>query len=171
MIEIGVERDASEGKNRARVEEFEFPFEIRRAVADFFRERLIIRRRAADRRGNQSAREDKPVIGTFRVRLIREAGAMELRVQEISRAVPGEHAPGAVGAMRGGRESDDDETSIGIAKGRHGASPVGPIAIRAALGARDFLAVTHQAGTLAAFRNFAFECDKPFLSQCAPRKE
>jgi len=99
-------------------------------LPDFFRERLIFGRRAADRRGNQSACKDKPVIGTFRVRLIREAGAMELRVQEISRAVPGEHAPGAVGAMRGGRESDDDETSIGIAKGRHGASPVSPIAIR-----------------------------------------
>ena len=102
------------------------------------------------------------------MRLIREAGAMKLRVQEISGAVPGEHPPGAVGAMRGGRESDDDEAGFRIAKGRHGASPVGPIAIRAALDARDFLAVTHQARTLAAFRDFAFECDKPFLSQCAP---
>ena len=34
-IKISVERDASEGKNRARLDEFQFAFEIGQAVADF----------------------------------------------------------------------------------------------------------------------------------------
>ncbi len=162
-IKISVERDASEGKNRARLDEFQFAFEIGQAVADFYGQRLVSWRRAADRGGNQRALENKTIIGAFRLRLIRETGAMELRVQEIAGAVSGEHAPGPIGAMRGGRQSDDDEGGFEITKGRNRASPVGPIAIRTALGSRDFLAVTHQAGTLAAFRDLAFEFDKRFL--------
>jgi hypothetical protein len=140
-VEIRVESDASEGQDRARVNELQFLFEIGQAVPDFFGQRLVIGWRAANRGGNQCVLEDEAVIGIFRVRLIGEACAMELLVQEIPRAVAREHAARTVGAVRGGREPDDDEVGFGIAKGRHGTAPVGPIAIRAALGARDFLAV------------------------------
>ena len=166
-IEIGVERDASEGKNRARVDELQFPFEIGQTIADFFRQRLVVRRRAANRRGNQRALEEKPVIGAFGVRLICEAGAMELRVQEIARTVSCEHSTGAVRAMRGGCEPDDDEIGFWIAKGRHGTAPIGPITIGAPFGNGDFFAVTHQARTFTAGSDFTPERSKLVLWHCA----
>src|SRR5580765_7636742 len=71
--------------------------------------------------------------------------------------------------MRAGRESDDDQACVRVAKGRHGPSPISPIAIRASLGARDFLAVMHQSGTLTALRDFAFECGKWVVCQLCVR--
>ena len=59
--------------------------------------------------------------------------------------------------MCGGREANDHQSCLGIAERGHGASPIGPVAIGAALGARDFLAVVHQARALAAIRDFALE--------------
>ena len=85
-IEIGVERDASQGQDRSRADEREFLFQIRQAVADFFRQRLVIGRRAPHRRGDQRALEDEAVTGMLRLRLIGEARAIELFVEENPRS-------------------------------------------------------------------------------------
>ncbi len=55
QIEIRVEGDASQGKNRSRADKFQFSFEIGQAIANFFRERLVRGRGAADGR-RRSAR-------------------------------------------------------------------------------------------------------------------
>src|ERR1700731_4726720 len=96
---------------------------------------------------------------------------MKLRVEEIAGAVSSEHAPGAIGAVCGGRKPDDDEISLRVAKGRHGTAPVGPIAVRSALGAGYFLAITHQAGALAALRDFALERNKACPCHHSSRKK
>src|SRR5882762_6570059 len=83
-VEVRIKRDASQGQNRAGADKFQFLLEIRNAIADFFGQRLVIRRRAANRGGNQRVFEDQAIIGAFRVRLISEACAMELLVKEIA---------------------------------------------------------------------------------------
>src|SRR5882724_10037676 len=94
---------------------------------------------------------------------------MELLVKEIACTVSSKHASGAIGAMRAGCQSDDDQTGVRVAKGRNGASPIRPIAIRTTPDACDFLAVTHQTRTLAALRDFAFEHDQRLLCHCASK--
>ena len=97
------------------------------------------------------------------MRLIGEAREVKLFEQEIPGAVPREHSPRAVGAMRGGREADQNKIGFGIAKRRYGTPPIGPVAIRAALGARDLLAIVHQARALAAIRDLTLQYGEPVL--------
>src|SRR4029077_10497786 len=108
QIEIRVERNASQRKDGSRANQRELPFEIGQAVADFFRQRLVGGRRAANRRRNQRVLEDQSVIGALRAWLISKPRAIELLVQKIPRAVSGEHSPRAVGPVRCWREANDD---------------------------------------------------------------
>ena len=56
---------------------------------------------------------------------------MQRRVQPLARAVAGEHAAGAVGAVRRRREADDDDPRRRIAEARHRPRPVALAAIAA----------------------------------------
>ena len=81
----------------------------RRAVGALGRQRLVLRRRALHRRGDEAVRQPQAVAAVHRRRLVGVAGAVQRGVQEVPRAVAGEHAAGAVGAVRGGGEADDHE--------------------------------------------------------------
>src|ERR1035438_10024961 len=67
QIEIRVERNASQRKDGSRANQRELPFEIRQAVADFFRQRLVSWRRAANSRRNQRVLKDQPITGPLRL--------------------------------------------------------------------------------------------------------
>ena len=49
---------------------------------------------------------------------------VESRVKEIARSIPGKLAPGAVGAMRAGSQSDHEYARLGITKSRDRLAPV-----------------------------------------------
>ena len=86
---------------------------MRQAARDLLGRRLVVGRRAPDRRGDERITQCQPVVRVLRRGDVREAGAMERGHQEIARAadaVAGEHAAGAVGAVRRGRETDDQQT-------------------------------------------------------------
>src|SRR5262249_43735624 len=88
------------------------------------------------------------VAGMLRGWDVREAGAMERGHQKVARAagaVTGEDATGAVGAVRGRREADEQQARAGIAEARHRSSPVGLVLERAPLLARDARAAGAQA--------------------------
>ena len=89
--------------------------------------------------------------------LVGEAGVVECLVEEIAGAVAGEDAAGAVGAVGSGGESDDDEAGLGVAERGDGAAPVGFVAVGAALGLGDVLAVFAEAGALVAIDDFFLE--------------
>ena len=81
-----------------------------------------------------------PSSSADRLGLIREAGAVQRREQEVARAVAGEHPAGAVAAVRGGREPDDAATGpAGSPKPGHRSAPVLLVAERGPLLARDLL--------------------------------
>jgi hypothetical protein len=84
---------------------------------------------------------------------------MELFVQEVAAAISGEHAPGAIRAVGCGGQADDQELSLRIAEAGDGAAPVRFVAVGAALGAGDFLAVANQARAFAALDNLSVEYD------------
>ena len=60
-------------------------------------------------------------------------------------AVAGEHAAGAVGAVRGRRQRDQQHPRVGIAEARDRLAPVDLVAVRFLLRARDFRAVARAA--------------------------
>jgi hypothetical protein len=157
QIEISVERDTAECQHRARPKQGELLFEIGRAIANLFRQRLVVRRSAPDRGRNKRVLESEAVARVLRLGLVGKARTVKLRVEKIAGTVSGEHAPRPVRAMSGRRQTDDHQFGLRVAEGRHGPPPVGPIAVRAALSPRNLLAVAHQPRALPARRDFAFE--------------
>ena len=57
--------------------------------------------------------------------------------EKIPGAIPGEHAPGPVGAMRGGRQADDANGGLGISERGNRASPIRIFFKRLAFDLRD----------------------------------
>jgi hypothetical protein len=66
---------------------------------------------------------------------------MESFVEPIAATVPGEHAAGPVGSVRGGGKSHDEEANPAISERRDRSSPVGLIGESARLFACYFLAM------------------------------
>ncbi len=82
---------------------------------------------------------------------------MESVVEKIAGAVAGEHAPGAIGAVRGGSEAEDQKLRARVAETGNGFAPVFAIAEGTALFASDGFAVAHQARAFSARHNFFVE--------------
>ena len=94
------------------------------------RRRLIVGRRAATRGRDVSIGQNQPIIAATRRRLAGEPGPMQRPVEEIARAVAGEHAARTILPVRRGRQPDDQDTRHGIAETRHRLAPVVVIPIR-----------------------------------------
>ena len=77
--------------------------------------------------------------------LVGETGAVQGAVEEVAGGIPGEHAPGAVGAVRAGRQADDQDARRVVAKTGDGPAPVFLVAVGALALPRDALAVGRQA--------------------------
>src|ERR1035437_10266839 len=76
-----------------------------------------------------------------------EAEVVEHRVHEVSGAIAGERAAGAVCAVGSGGEAEDEDTGSQIAEARDGTRPVGVILVGTATGFANASAVVAQAGT------------------------
>jgi hypothetical protein len=77
-----------------------------------------------NRGGDVAIAQLKPVIAMIRIRLIGKAGCMKRAVKPIAAAVAGEHAPGAISAVRRRRKSDDQYARFRIAEARQRFRPV-----------------------------------------------
>ena len=156
--QVRVERDAAEDDDYLGVfEEFEFLFEVGAAVGDFFGEWLVGGGSAVDGAGDPGVCEFEAVAGMGAGWLIGEAGVAEGLEKEIAGTVTGEDAAGAVGAVCGGGETDDDEARVGVTERGDGAAPVLFIAVGAALDAGDGLTVLAEAGAEVAGDDLALE--------------
>lgn len=153
-VEVAVPGDFAERQDRLRLQDFQFALKITSAIQDFSRERLIFRRGAAACCGDVGVVELQAVFAVFRGRLICETGFVKCSIEKIPGAVSGEHAPGAIRAVRCGSESKNHDLRLRVAEPWDGLAPVLPFAIRAALFARDFFPVFHEAVTFAASDNF-----------------
>src|SRR6185295_17657040 len=80
-------------------------------------------------------------------RLIGEAGAVEAGKEEVAGTVAGENATGAVPAMGGGGQADDQQPGLGVAETREGPAPVILVLIGTAFFAGHLFPPGHQART------------------------
>ena len=76
------------------------------------------------RRRRCRRREAQAVVAADRGRLVGEPGAVERRVEPVAGAVAGEHPAGAVGAVGGGGEADDQDPRLRVAEAADRARPV-----------------------------------------------
>ena len=82
---------------------------------------------------------------------------MHCSVKPISASVSREHAARAIGTMRSGSKSDDEQTNSGASKIGNGFSPVSFIFISPAFLLSDGLAVVDQAGTVRAVNDIGLK--------------
>src|SRR5262249_14079822 len=119
------EGDRAERDEDARTfQESDLALHIFAAVVELRRQRLVAGGRAAARCRNERAMELQSVPGTLRDRLVGQADRMERRVEDVSRPIARERAPGAIASMGRGRQSDDREAACRIPEARNGPRPV-----------------------------------------------
>ena len=100
----------------------------RRQVSSSARVGLVGGRRAAGGGRHPGVAQHEAVVPVDRRRLIREAGAMQRRVEPVAALVAGEDAARPVAAVRRRREPDDQDARRGIAESGNRATPVRPVA-------------------------------------------
>src|SRR6266498_3224241 len=120
-------------------------------------ERLVVGRRALDRRGDVAVPQLQPVVAGDRGGLVGEAGAPQRGEQPVAGAVAGEDAAGAVAAVGGGRQAEDEQARGGVAEAGHRPAPVVPVPEGGALLPGDLLAPGDQARAPAALDQLPVE--------------
>jgi hypothetical protein len=154
QAERRLERDPAKRHDDSHAwERGDFRVEVAHAGVDLVRRRLVRGRRAADRGHDVRIAKLEPVVDAPRGWNAREPRPIERRHQEVTRAVAREDAAGSVGAVRGGRETDDQQPRRGIAEARDRTSPVHLVAVRAFLFESDAAAVLPQTRTTIAGDN------------------
>ena len=153
-VEVGVPGDFAQRKDRFRFQDFQLAFQIAAAIQDFSRERLVFWGSAAAGCGDVGVDELQAVVAVKGSGLICEACFVQGSVKEIAGAITGEHAAGAIRAVCGGRESQNQQLRLGINKTGNGFAPILPFAIGTALFTRNFFAVFDEARAFPARDNF-----------------
>ncbi len=148
--EIRPHRNIPEYQHRSRPKYLKLPLEIRATIRRLRRQRLIRRRRAANRCSDVCIFQRKSVASLSRRRLIRKSRPVKRRVQKISRPVAGKNSSCPVATMRRRSKSQNQQLRLRISKSRHRLAPVLAPAKRQSLFPRHPLAVFHQPRTLPA---------------------
>jgi hypothetical protein len=172
-LEHLVERETSERDDDAEItEQVELLEQVRPAVVDLRRQRLVLRRSASHRRADREAAQLQAVVRVHRRRLIGEPGLEERAHQEAAGAhrvgaVAGEHASGAVGSVRRGRQADDHDARERIAETRYRSRPVLVVDVRAFAHAPHLFAIGHEPRTARAAHDAGVEGVDRIL-RCGP---
>ena len=154
QLQPGVERDLPKCHHDLDVRQrTDLELQVIETARDLLGKRLVVRRRAPDRRGDVRIREPQSIVRAGGRRNVRKTCSMECGHEEVTRAasaVAGEHATRAIGAVRRGGKAEQQKTRRRIAEAGDGAAPVRLFAVRAFLFARDSRAVVTQPGAAVA---------------------
>jgi hypothetical protein len=132
----------------------QLPFEIGKTSVPFVRLREIARRSTTDRGRHIRIGVAQPIAATKTRGLVGETRGVQGVDQEAGGLVAREYATGSISAVRGRSESDHYESSFGISKARHCATPVGFAGILSPLFDGHTLPEGDQPGTATAFNDF-----------------
>jgi len=142
MGEIAVKRYLSETDNDADAGQLlNFSGEMDGAVANLLRLRFVARGCAANDRGNPGVAKLQTIVAVNRPGFSGQAEFVENGVHKVSRAVAGEGAASAIGAVCAGCETKDENTGAGIAEAGDRTRPVGLVEVGFAPGFADALTV------------------------------
>jgi len=96
--------------------QFELLNEVGPAALEFNSARLILRRRAPDRRSNITTSEFQTVVSMSRLRLISKSRSVKRSVEPVAAAISGKYSAGAITAMGRRRQTHDKQPCIRIAE-------------------------------------------------------
>src|SRR5690606_19154201 len=94
------------------------------AVGNFLRSRPVLWRGAADAGRDAETGQFETVSDVGGGRLVGESDPMQGGEEEVTGTVTGEHATGAVGPVRRGRQTDDEDRRFGVAQRGDRSPPV-----------------------------------------------
>jgi len=144
--------------------------QVGRAGAYLLRRRLIAGWGAANDRTNPNVAQLKAVVAANGSGFASEAEFMQHRIHEVSGAVAGERAAGAVGSVSSWCKAENKDAGLRIAESGHRLGPVFLVAIRFPTSLPDTTNVRYQAGTPRAARDVLLDliedwegrfCDRP----------
>lgn len=104
--------------------------QVRRAVTNLLRQRLVPRRRAPHHRANPCMPQPKPIRCRRSSRLRREPKRMQNRIQEGTGTVSGKRTSGAVGPVGSRCQTKDQKARSRIPKSWHRPRPVRLVNVR-----------------------------------------
>src|SRR5215218_9497273 len=142
--------DGGGGDDHAEVEEGELGGQPGGAGVALGGEGLVVGRGALDRGGDVAAAEGEAVVAGHRGRLVGEDGAVEAGEQPVAGAVAGEDAAGAVAAVGGRGQAEDEQAGRRVAEAGDRAAPVLLVAEGGPLLPGHLLAPGDQPGAAAA---------------------
>src|ERR1035437_4662944 len=82
---------------------------------------------------------------------------MQHRIHEVARRIARKWPSGAIGAVRPGREPEDEYARLQVPESRARLAPIVPVEVPAAFLARDLFPPRHQARTALARRDLAVQ--------------
>lgn len=106
-------------------------FEKSATRLDFLRDRFVFGRHAANRIGDQHARQYQPIVRSLVIITFRKSKAAQSGIEELAGIIAGEWPAGAIGALEAWRKPNDQQTRVGIAEGRN--RRIEPLGMRSAL--------------------------------------
>ena len=120
--------------------------QMRRTVANLFGGGLVAGWSAADDRADPELAKFEAVVAADGGGLAGQAELVEDGVHEVSGAVAGERAAGAVGSVSSGGEAEDEDTGVGVAEAWNRFGPVLLVTIGLAGVRADAAAVVDEPG-------------------------
>ena len=142
MGEVAVPGDLAEANDDADFGECsDLGSEVGGAVANLLRGGLVAGRSAADDGADPELAELEAVVAADGDGFAGEAEFVEDGVHEVSGAVAGEGAAGAVGSVGAGGEAEDEDAGVGIAESGNRSCPVLLVTIGFTAGLADSVAV------------------------------
>lgn len=148
MGEEAVPRDLAEANDDADARQsVDLSREVDRAVANLLGRGLVAGWGAADDRADPGVAQAQAVVAGDGAGLTGETEFVEHRIHEVSGAVAGERAAGAVCAVGSGGKAENEDAGAKIAEPRDGTRPVVVILVGATAGFAYASAVVAQAGT------------------------
>jgi len=155
--EIRAHRHSSKRQHGARLEKFDFPCEVRAAVRELGRQRLVCRRSAPERGRDVRPVKLQTVISADRSRLVRKARPIERAIEKIPRSVAREHPAGPISPMCCGSKTENQQPRLFISESGYGLSPIVPFAIGSPPLPGHLFAIDHEPGTFPASHNLFIE--------------
>src|SRR5579863_6828825 len=162
VIEICIEANPSQSNHDLHISEtLQLTIQVGSAVRQLLRQRLIVGRSTANRRGDVDVVELESVQTIGRVWLIGKTSLVQHWKHEFAGCVPGKRAASAVRAMCAGSEPQNQDPSFWIAESWHWLSPILTIAISPAFLARNLFAILHQSRTTGTIHELRVKPNQP----------
>ena len=115
----GIESNLSQCDDHAEAsKQSKFFNQVRPAAFEFNPARLVLRRRAPDRRSDITTSELQTVVSMNRLWLIGKSRSMQRSVEPVAAAISRKYSAGAIASMRRRRQTHDQQPCIKITEPR-----------------------------------------------------